>query len=70
MNENISDMVNKVLDETLTQATSNVVYTNSDDYKEKTGRRFRMTKAELEQYGSSPEGRQKAFESRRDSGKL
>jgi hypothetical protein len=45
-------------------------YANPEEYRNATGRRFRMTKEERTTFGDTNEGRQKAFESRRDSGSL
>lgn len=46
------------------------LYTDAEDYRQKTGKRFRMTKQELNQYGLNPEGRQQAFLARQTAGKL
>jgi len=45
-------------------------YANPEEYRSATGRRFRMTKEERTTFGDTVDGRQKAFESRRDSGSL
>lgn len=49
---------------------STQLYTDAEDYRQKTGKRFRMTKQEMNEYGQSPEGRQQAFEARQRAGTL
>lgn len=46
------------------------LYTDVEDYRQKTGKRFRMTKAEMNQYGKTDEGRNQAFEARQRAGTL
>jgi hypothetical protein len=46
------------------------LYNDAEDYRQRTGKRFRMTKQELDQYGQTPEGRQQAFLARQTAGKL
>lgn len=46
------------------------LYTDAEDYRQKTGKRFRLTKQEIEQYGQSVDGRQQAFLARQAAGKL
>ena len=45
-------------------------YSTPEEYRQATGKRFRMTKEEQSTYGNTEEGRQKAFESRQLSKKL
>jgi len=50
--------------------SSSATFANPEEYRKQTGKRFRMTKGERNTFGDTNEGRQKAFESRRDSGSL
>jgi hypothetical protein len=46
------------------------LYENAAAYSEATGKRFRMTKAEIAEHGSSEDGRQAAFLARQEAGNL
>ena len=50
--------------------TQTPVYENAEAYRAATGRRFRMTKEEIAQFGSTTEGRQEAFMNRQNAGNL
>lgn len=50
--------------------TDRRVYTSTEDYRKSTGKRFRMSKEELEKFGKTDEGRELAFKARQDSGLL
>ena len=51
-------------------ATAKAQYTSPEEYKEKTGKRFRLTKDEIVKFGSDPAGRLSAFNTRQAAGKL
>jgi hypothetical protein len=74
--ERLSDLVNGVLGEVLGQGddtngpNSGTNFSSPEEYRTATGRRFRMTRQEIEQYGSTAAGRQQAFESRQATGAL
>lgn len=73
MNEkNLENMVDMAFEETLAPTTSeNKIECNTpEEYLEKTGKRFRLTKKEIEQYTSTPAGRQLAFDARKASNTL
>jgi hypothetical protein len=45
-------------------------WANPEEYRQATGKRFRMTKEERTQHGETPEGRQAAFVARAQAGSL
>lgn len=64
-------MTNDIFNEVISQqAAEKQTYANPEEYREKTSRRFRMSKAEQELFGNTPEGRLKAFLARQEAGKL
>lgn len=78
MNEkDLKTMINQAFDnafgtsqESTQMQSSSQLYTDVEDYRQKTGKRFRMTKAEMTQYGKTEEGRQQAFNARQQAGTL
>ncbi len=78
MNEkDLKTMINQAFDnafgspqESTQMQSSSQLYTDVEDYRQKTGKRFRMTKAEMIQYGKTEEGRQQAFNARQQAGTL
>ena len=69
--QEIINMTNDIFNEVISQqATERQTYTNPEEYREKTGKRFRMSKAEIEKFGNTPEGRQAAFLARQEANQL
>ena len=64
----IKQMIDSALGAQTTQVK--VQYSTPDEYKEKTGKRFRLTKEEISKNGSDGAGRLAAFKARMESGKL
>jgi hypothetical protein len=70
INQAFHDAFGCQTEESLQVQSSSQLYTDAEDYRQKTGKRFRMTKQEMNQYGQSPEGRQQAFLARQQAGQL
>jgi len=70
INQAFNDAFGCQTEETLQMQPSNKLYSNPEEYRQATGKRFRMTKEEQSHYGSTEEGRQQAFLSRQLAGKL
>lgn len=70
INQAFSDAFGCQTEESCDTITSSQTYRNPEDYRQKTGKRFRMTKEEQTTYGNTEDGRQKAFEARQSAGKL
>lgn len=64
----IKNLVDQALGAQTTPAKK--TWETPEQYKAETGKRFRLTKQEIQSFGSDEAGRLKAFIARRDSGKL
>jgi hypothetical protein len=70
INQAFNDAFGCQNEESAQMQPSTELYTDAEDYRQKTKKRFRMTKQEMDQYGQTPEGRQAAFLARQTAGKL
>ena len=70
INQAFNDAFGCQTEESCETQSSSQLYIDAEDYRQKTGKRFRMTKQEMDQYGQTPEGRQQAFLARQTAGQL
>lgn len=70
INQAFNDAFGCQTEESAQMQPSTELYTDAEEYRQKTKKRFRMTKEEQSHYGSTEEGRQAAFLARQAAGKL